>query len=30
MGYDAVFMRIGTPGDGKDLIVTVDEEITYG
>lgn len=27
---NGVYLRVCTPGDGKDLIVTVDEEITYG
>lgn len=29
-GYTAVYVRICTPGEGKNLIVTVDEEISYG
>lgn len=29
-GYEGVYMRVCTAGDGANLIVTVDEEITYG
>jgi predicted MPP superfamily phosphohydrolase len=30
LGQAGVYMRVCTPGDGADMIVTVDEEITYG
>jgi hypothetical protein len=25
-----VYLRVCTPGDGADLVVTVDEEVSYG